>query len=86
MELPDFLFETHDPNKLYTASQHLHVTTDEGQTWKMISPDLTRNEAEKLKSSGGPITQDNTSVEYYATIFAAQESSLKEGLDLGWIG
>jgi len=77
-------FSKHDPNKLYTGSQHLHLSTDEGQTWKVISPDLTRNEAEKLKSSGGPITQDNTSVEYYATIFAAQESSLKEGLI--WVG
>jgi len=77
-------FSKHNPNKLYTGSQHLHVSTDEGQSWKVISPDLTRNEAEKQKSSGGPITQDNTSVEYYATIFAAQESSLKEGLI--WVG
>ena len=77
-------FSKHNPKKLYTASQHLHVTTDEGQTWKVISPDLTRNEAEKQKSSGGPITQDNTSVEYYATIFAAAESPIKEGLI--WVG
>ncbi|MDF1697269.1 MAG: glycosyl hydrolase [Saprospiraceae bacterium] len=77
-------FSKHNPDKLYTASQHLHVSTDEGQTWEIISPDLTRSEPEKLKSSGGPITQDNTSVEYYATIFAAQESSLKEGLI--WVG
>jgi len=77
-------FSKHNPNKLYTGSQHLHVSTDEGQSWEVISPDLTRNEAEKQKSSGGPITQDNTSVEYYATIFAAQESSLKEGLI--WVG
>lgn len=77
-------FSKHDAKKLYTGSQHLHVSTDEGQSWKVISPDLTRNEAEKQKSSGGPITQDNTSVEYYATIFAAQESSLKEGLI--WVG
>ncbi|MFT4535031.1 MAG: photosystem II stability/assembly factor-like uncharacterized protein, partial [Saprospiraceae bacterium] len=77
-------FSKHDDKKLYTGSQHLHVSTDEGQSWKVISPDLTRNEPEKQKSSGGPITQDNTSVEYYATIFAAQESSLKEGLI--WVG
>lgn len=73
-------FSKHNPKRLYTASQHLHVTENEGQTWKIISPDLTRNEAEKLASSGGPITQDNTGVEYYATIFAAAESPLKEGL------
>jgi photosystem II stability/assembly factor-like uncharacterized protein len=77
-------FSKHNAKKLYTGSQHLHVSTDEGQSWTVISPDLTRNEPEKQKSSGGPITQDNTSVEYYATIFAAQESSIKEGLI--WVG
>lgn len=70
----------HDPNKLYTASNHLHVTTDEGQEWKTISPDLTRNDPSKLGSSGGPITKDNTSVEYFCTIFAAIESPYEEGL------
>ena len=78
------IFSKHNPNKLYTFSQHVHVTENEGQSWKIISPDLTRNDPEKLKSSGGPITQDNTSVEYYCTIFAAQESPLKEGLL--WVG
>lgn len=73
-------FSKHDKNKLYAASNHLHTTTDEGQTWKTISPDLTRNEREKLGPSGGPITKDNTSVEYYATIFAVSESPKKEGL------
>lgn len=78
------VFSKHNPNRLYTFSQHVHVTENEGQSWKVISPDLTRNDPEKLKSSGGPITQDNTSVEYYCTIFAAQESPLKEGLL--WVG
>ncbi|MBT8265530.1 MAG: glycosyl hydrolase [Bacteroidia bacterium] len=78
------IFSKHNPDKLYTFSQHVHVTENEGQSWKIISPDLTRNDPEKLKSSGGPITQDNTSVEYYCTIFAAQESALKEGLL--WVG
>ena len=73
-------FSPHDPNKLYTASNHLHVTTNEGESWEVISPDLTRNDPEKLKSSGGPITQDNTSVEYYCTIFAAAESPITPGL------
>lgn len=78
------IFSKHNPNKLYTFSQHVHVTENEGQTWKIISPDLTTNDPEKQKSSGGPITQDNTAVEYYCTIFAAQESPLKEGLI--WVG
>ena len=73
-------FSPNDPNVLYTTSQHVHRSTDEGETWEIISPDLTRNEAEKLKSSGGPITQDNTSVEYYATIFAATESPREPGV------
>lgn len=73
-------FSPHEKNKLYTASQHLHVSTDEGHSWKIISPDLTRNEPSKLVSSGGPITKDNTSVEYYCTIFAAAESPIRQGL------
>lgn len=73
-------FSPHDANKLYTASNQLHVSTDEGQSWKVISPDLTRNDKSKLGSSGGPITQDNTSVEYYCTIFAAVESYHEAGV------
>ncbi|RZS99177.1 VPS10 domain-containing protein [Aquimarina brevivitae] len=78
------MFSEHNPNRLYTFSNHVHVTENEGQSWEVISPDLTRNDPSKLKSSGGPITQDNTSVEYYCTIFAAAESPLKEGLL--WVG
>ena len=60
------------------------LSTDEGHSWETISPDLTRNDKSKLVSSGGPITQDNTGVEYYATIFAVDESPLQEGLM--WVG
>lgn len=77
-------FSPHDPKKLYTASQHLHVTTNEGQSWKVISPDLTRNDTTKMGPSGGPITKDNTSVEYYGTIFAAAESPRRAGVL--WVG
>jgi len=73
-------FSPHDSQILYTSSQHLHRSSNGGQDWEVISPDLTKNEAEKLLSSGGPITKDNTGVEYYATIFAATESALEEGL------
>ena len=73
-------FSPHDNNKLYTTSNYFHVTKNEGQTWDVISPDLTRNESEKQGPSGGPITKDNTAVEYYATIFAACESPYEEGL------
>jgi photosystem II stability/assembly factor-like uncharacterized protein len=71
-------FSPHDSKKLYAASQHLHVTNNGGESWETISPDLTRNDTSKLKSSGGPITKDNTSVEYYCTIFAVAESPFEK--------
>ena len=74
------MFSPNHKNKLYAASNHLHMTTNEGQSWEIISPDLTRNDPSTLKSSGGPITKDNTGVEYYATIFAINESKQEEGL------
>lgn len=77
-------FSPHDPNKLYAASNFLHVSRNEGQSWETISPDLTTNDKSRQKSSGGPITQDNTSVEYYCTIFAAAESPRVK--DLLWTG
>ena len=73
-------FSPHDANTLYAAGNVLFKTTDEGQTWTPISPDLTRNDKSKLGPSGGPITKDNTAVEYYCTIFAALESPLEKGV------
>lgn len=77
-------FSPHDPKKLYAASNHLHMSVNDGQSWTIISPDLTTNDKNRQKSSGGPITQDNTSVEYYCTIFTAAES--KRVKDLIWTG
>ncbi len=73
-------FSPHNPKKLYTTSNHVHISLDEGNTFETISPDLTRNDPSTLKASGGSITKDNTGVEYYGTIFAATESPLEEGL------
>ena len=73
-------YSPHDKKKLYATSNQVHVTTNEGQSWEVISPDLTRAVPETLYSSGGPITQDNTGVEFYATIFAATESEYEEGV------
>lgn len=73
-------FSPHNPKKMYAASQHLHVTTNGGQSWELVSPDLTRNDPTKLGASGGPITKDNTGVEYYCTIFAAMESPYEKDL------
>lgn len=77
-------FSVHDNSTLYTAAQVLFKTTNEGQSWEQISPDLTRNDTTKMESSGGPITKDNTSVEYYGTIFAACESLHDK--DVIWAG
>ncbi|MDE3742850.1 WD40/YVTN/BNR-like repeat-containing protein [Maribacter polysaccharolyticus] len=77
-------FSRHDPNKLYAGSNFLNVTTDEGQSWKTISPDLTRGLPETIKSSGGPITQDNTGAEFYSNIFVISESILEK--DVIWTG
>ncbi|MFY0603010.1 MAG: glycosyl hydrolase [Flavobacteriaceae bacterium] len=74
------LFSPNHKNKLYAASNHLHMTTNEGQSWEVISPDLTRNDPKTLGPSGGPITKDNTGVEYYGTIFAVAESKYENGL------
>ena len=58
-------------------------TTDHGISWTTISPDLTRNDKSKQTASGGPLTKDITSVEYYDTIFAIAESPLQQGHALG---
>ncbi len=77
-------FSQHDRKTLYSAANVLFKSTDGGQSWQPISPDLTRNEKSRLGSSGGPITKDNTSVEYYSTLFAAAESRLEPGVL--WVG
>ena len=70
----------HNPKVLYAASQVLWKTTNEGESWTAISKDLTRNDPKTLGPSGGPITKDQTSVEYYGTIFAVAESPLLPGV------
>lgn len=77
-------FSPHEDSKLYALSNQVHVSYNGGRSWEIISPDLTRNDPEKLVSSGGPITKDNTGVEYYCTLFAGAESPYEK--DLIWIG
>ena len=74
------LFSQHDQNILYCAANVLFKTSNEGQSWEVISPDLTRHDTSTLHPSGGPITKDNTGVEVYATIFAVAESIQEEGV------
>jgi photosystem II stability/assembly factor-like uncharacterized protein len=70
----------HDPRVVYHGGNVLFRTSDGGQTWAAISPDLTTNDKSKQKWSGGPITGDNTGVEHYCTIFAIAESPLQKGV------
>jgi photosystem II stability/assembly factor-like uncharacterized protein len=70
----------HNPNTLYATSNYVHRTTNDGQSWQVISPDLTRNDSRTLGPSGGPLTKDQTSVEYYGTIFSFAESPRQAGV------
>ena len=73
-------YSPHDPDTLYVTSNHVHRSTNEGMSWEVISPDLTRHDPATLEASGGPITKDNTGAEVYATIFAFVESPHQQGL------
>lgn len=70
----------HDPDIVYYGSQYLHKTINGGRTWETISPDLTAYKKEYRMRSGGPIDEDISGEEYYAVIYAIQESPLKKGL------
>ncbi len=73
------VFDPLNPKILYTSSQHLWKTTNEGQSWEKISPDLTRHDPKTLGDSGGPITHDMNGPEIYATIFTIAPSKKEEG-------
>ncbi len=74
------VFSPVDTTTLYVGSQHLWKTTNGGQTWTRMSPDLTRHDPSTLQGSGGPITRDETGVETYATIFTIAPSPKDAGL------
>lgn len=73
------VFSPNDPTVMYTTSQHVWRSTNEGMSWTKISGDLTRNDTTKQVASGGPITKDNTGVEVYNTIFTFAESPVASG-------
>ena len=70
-------FSPNDPSVLYHCSQVVHKTTDAGQTWTVISPDLTLNRKEYQEIPGGPVQHDYTGVENFSTIFSFEESLLE---------
>ena len=69
----------HDNNSVYVGSQHVHRTRNGGQSWEVISPDLTRNDQSRMGLSGG-LTGDNIGVEYAGVVFGIAESPVQEGL------
>ena len=70
----------HNPDVLYAAGNLVFRSTDEGNSWKAISPDLTRNDESKLGPSGGPITLDCSGAEHYCTVYAFEESPHEAGV------
>jgi photosystem II stability/assembly factor-like uncharacterized protein len=70
----------HDPDTLYISGNQVYKSTDEGQSWEAISPDLTRADPETLKATGGPVNLDAVGAEVYATVFAFAESPHEAGV------
>ncbi len=73
------LISPHDNNTIYVTSQHVHRTTNRGQSWEVISPDLSTDNRSRMGISGG-LTPDNIGVEYCCVIYAFDESPLEPGL------
>ena len=78
------VFHPLDATIMYTSSQHLWKTVDDGHSWQMISPDLTRGDPKTLGDSGGPITHDQNGPEIYGTIFTIAPSHKEK--DTIWTG
>jgi len=70
----------HDPNRLYLGGDRVYLSTDEGQSWTPISPDLTVHDPATMRYAGGPITGENTGAEWYATVFTLAESPRQAGV------
>jgi photosystem II stability/assembly factor-like uncharacterized protein len=73
------VFDPLNSSTMYTSSQHIFKTTNAGQSWEIISPDLTLADPKTLGDSGGPITKDQNGPEIYATVFTIAPSRLEEG-------
>jgi len=84
------VFSPVDSKVLYATSQHVWRTTNDGQSWERISPNLTRSDPKTMQASGGPITRDQTGVETYAVVFTLAPSrqdanTIWAGSDDGWV-
>ncbi len=78
------VFSRHNPNVIYAAGSKLFRSTNEGESWTEVSPELARRDPKTMEASGGPITKDQTGVETYALIFAFDESPVQQGVL--WVG
>jgi photosystem II stability/assembly factor-like uncharacterized protein len=78
------LYSRHDSTVLYAAANRVFRSTNDGDSWEVVSPDLTRHDPRTLGPVGGPITRDMTGTEWYATIFALAESPV--GAGIFWAG
>jgi photosystem II stability/assembly factor-like uncharacterized protein len=78
------LYSKHDSRVLYVAANRIFRSTNDGDSWEPISPDLTLHDPKTLGPAGGPITYDMTGTEWYATVFALAESPLNA--DVMWAG
>ncbi len=74
------VFSRHTPGVVYAAGSKLFRSTNEGESWTAVSPDLARKDPRTMGPSGGPITRDQTGVETYALIFAFDESPVRAGV------
>ncbi len=74
------VFSPHDPTTLYIGGNRVYKSTDEGQSWQAISPDLSRAGPQTLQPTGGPVNRDSIGAEVYATVFALVESPHEPGV------
>ncbi|MFW6140881.1 MAG: VPS10 domain-containing protein [Acidobacteriota bacterium] len=74
------LISPHDPHTIYTGGNYLFKSQDQGHSWEIVSPDLSTNDPDKLKDSGGLITLDNTGAEVHCTLYTIAESPLEQGV------
>ena len=74
------VISSHNPDVIYHSAQVVFRSSDQGRTWTTISPDLTRNDKSKQQDSGGPLTKDQYTVEYYDVIFTLAESPKQDGV------
>ncbi len=81
---PPIVASPHDPKTIYFGGSVVFKTSNQGQSWEVISPDLTTNDKSKQQSSGGPVGVDNTAAEFHCTILTIAESPVKAGVI--WVG